>query len=180
MTDQRDHGGDLRGASRMVVDAVRGVTTVVEDMHRAIADGPAGLARPFTLPAQLVSGLVYGSVRAVAALVGLGLDRALAELGPRLGASRPGPEREALVAAVNGVFGDWLEATGSPLAIVSELRHGGVPLTLDRAALADRFPAASGKIVVLVHGSSMSDGQWRRRGHDHGAAPATALGATPI
>ena len=180
MTDQRDHGGDLRGASRMVVDAVRGVTTVVEDMHRAIADGPAGLARPFTLPAQLVSGLVYGSVRAVAALVGLGLDRALAELGPRLGASRPGPEREALVAAVNGVFGDWLEATGSPLAIVSELRHGGVPLTRERAALADRFPAASGKIVVLVHGSSMSDGQWRRRGHDHGAALATALGATPI
>jgi len=180
MTAERDHGDDLRGASRLVVDATRGVTTVVEDLHRVIADGPGGVARPFTLPGRLLSGLVYGHVRAVAALVGLTIDGALAQLGPRLGASRPGPEREAVLAAVNGVVGDWLEATKNPLAIASRLRHGGVPLTLERAALAGRFPTASGKLVVLIHGSSMSDVQWRRRGHDHGAALADALGFAPI
>ncbi len=180
MTSLREHGEDLRGASRLLVDATRGVTSVVEDMHRAIADGPAGIARPFTLPGRLVTGAVYGSIRGVTALVGLGLDRGLAQLGPLLGASHPGPEREALLAAVNGVLGDWLEASGNPLAIPSRLRHGGVPLALDRGALAARFPAATGKLVVLVHGSSMSDLQWHRRGHDHGAALADALGFTPV
>ncbi|MBK9032294.1 MAG: alpha/beta hydrolase [Myxococcales bacterium] len=180
MTAERDHGDDLRGASRLVIDATRGVTSVVEDMHRAIADGPGGLARPITLPGRVISGLVYGSVRGVAALVGAGLDRALAQLSPILGASRPGFEREAVLAAINGVVGDWLEATGNPLAIPSRLRHGGVPLVLEPAALAAAFPAAGGKLVVLIHGSSMSDVGWRRRGHDHGAALAEALGFAPV
>ena len=163
-----------------MIDATLGVTRVVEDMHRAIADGPGGLARPFTLPGQLVSRLVYGSIRGTTALVGAGLDRALAQLGPTLGASRPGPEREAALAAVNGVVGDWLEATRNPLAIRSRLRRDGVPLVLDRAALATAIPGASGTIAVMIHGSSMSDLGWRRRGHDHGAALADALGFTAI
>ena len=74
MTADRDHGDDLRGASRLVVEATKGVTTAVEQMHRAIADGPGGIARPLTLPGRLVAGMVYGSVRGVASLVGAGLD----------------------------------------------------------------------------------------------------------
>ncbi len=169
MTADRDHGDDLRGASRLVVEATKGVTTAVEQMHRAIADGPGGIARPLTLPGRLVAGMVYGSVRGVASLVGAGLDRGLVQLRPLLGASPPGPEREAIVAALNGVVGDWLEATGNPLAIASRLRRGGAPLVLEPPALAATVPAR-GRVVVLIHGSSMSDVQWRRRGHDHGAA----------
>ncbi len=180
MTARRDHADDLRGVTRLVVDATREVTTTVEDMHRTIADGPLGLARPFTAPGRVVSSLVYGGVRGVTSLVGRGVDRALAELGPRLGASRPGPEREVLLAAVNGVVGDWLEQSGNPLAIPSRLRRGGVPLALERAALAGAFPSATGRVLVLVHGSCMSDVQWRRRGHDHGEALADALGYTPV
>jgi hypothetical protein len=180
MPGHRDHGEDLRGASRLVIDATRGVTRVVEAMHRAIADGPGGLARPLTGPGRLVSRLVYGSVDGTAALVGAGLDRALARLGPSLGASRPGPEREAVLAAVNGVVGDWLAASDNPLAIRGRLRRDGVPLVLERAALAAAIPDAGGAIAVLVHGSSMSDLGWRRRGHDHGAALADALGFTPV
>ncbi|MEZ4399958.1 MAG: alpha/beta hydrolase [Kofleriaceae bacterium] len=179
MTAERDHGEDLRGAARLVVHATQGVTTAVEQMHRAIADGPGGVARPLTLPGRLVSGLVYGTVRGVTGLVGSTIERALAQLGPRLGASRPGPDREALVAAVNGVVGDWLEATGNPLAIPTRLRRGGVPLVLEPAALARTVPAR-GQVVVLVHGSSMSDLGWRRRGHDHGEALAAALGMAPV
>lgn len=169
MAAERDHADDLRGASRLVVEATRGVTTAVEQMHRAIADGPAGVARPLTLPGRLVAGIVYGSVRGVTSLVGAGLERGLVQLGPLLGASAPGPEREAVVAAINGVVGDWLAATDNPLAIPSRLRRGGVPLVLEPAALAAAVPARA-KVVVLVHGSSMSDVQWRRRGHDHGVA----------
>jgi len=180
MAGHRDHGDDLRGVSRLVIDATQAVTRVVEDMHRAIADGPGGIARPFTLPARVVSRLVYGSIRGTASLVGAGIDHALAQLGPTLGTSRPGPEREAVLAAVNGVVGDWLEATRNPLAIRSRLRRDGAPLVLEREALAAAIPGVSGAIAIMIHGSSMSDVGWRRRGHDHGAALADELGFTPV
>ncbi|MBZ0234894.1 MAG: alpha/beta hydrolase [Deltaproteobacteria bacterium] len=177
---KREHADDLRGASRLVVDATREVTTIVQEMHRTIADGPAGVAQPFTLPGRIISGLVYGGVRGVAALVGAGLDQALVVLGPLLGGSAPGPEREALLAAVNGVLGDWLASTGNPLAIPMRLRRGGAPLTLERDALAAVYPRASGRIAVWIHGSSMCDLQWRRNGHDHGEALEDALGFAPV
>ena len=180
MAGHRDHGDDLRGVSRLVIDATQAVTRVVEDMHRAIADGPGGIARPFTLPGRVMSRLVYGSIRGTAALVGAGIDHALAQLGPTLGTSRPGPEREAVLAAVNGVVGDWLEATRNPLAIRSRLRRDGAPLVLEREALAAAIPGVSGAIAIMIHGSSMSDVGWRRRGHDHGAALADELGFTPV
>ena len=180
MAGHRDHGDDLRGVSRLVIDATQAVTRVVEDMHRTIADGPGGIARPFTLPARVVSRLVYGSIRGTASLVGAGIDHALAQLGPTLGTSRPGPEREAVLAAVNGVVGDWLEATRNPLAIRSRLRRDGAPLVLEREALAAAIPGVSGAIAIMIHGSSMSDVGWRRRGHDHGAALADELGFTPV
>jgi pimeloyl-ACP methyl ester carboxylesterase len=179
MTVEREHADDLRGASKLVVDATQGVTKVVQEMQQAIVDGPGGIARPFTLPASRLAGLVYGSIRGVTALVGLGLDRALAQVGPMLGASRPGPEREAGLAAINGVFGDWLEASKNPLAISSRLRSGGLPLTLERGALAGALPSAGGKIVVLIHGLSLNDLQWRRHGEDHGTA-LVPHGFTPV
>jgi pimeloyl-ACP methyl ester carboxylesterase len=163
MTAKRDHADDLRGASRLVVDATRGVTEVVEEMHRPI-----------------FGRFVYKSVRGIATLVGVGLDQALALLGPRLGASKPGPEREALLAAVNGVLGDWLETTKNPLAIPTRLRLGGVPLTLERDALAAAYPKASPRVVVFLHGSSMCDLHWRRNGHDHGVELADALDASAV
>jgi pimeloyl-ACP methyl ester carboxylesterase len=163
MTAKRHHADDLRGASRLVVDATRGVTGVVEDMHRPI-----------------FGRFVYKSVRGIATLVGAGLDQALALLGPRLGASQPGPEREALIAAVNGVLGDWLETTKNPLAIPTRLRLGGVPLTLERDALAAAYPRANARIIVFLHGSSTCDLQWRRNGHDYGGALADALDASAV
>lgn len=176
----RSHGDDLRGAARLVVTATQGVTAVVQELHHTIAGGPAVLGQPLAAPSQLVTSLVYGGVRGVTALVGRGLDETLARLGPWLGASRPGPEREALRAALCGVVGDHLHDTGNPLAIPMRLRHDGVPLALTTEALRAAFPGAGGKVVVLIHGSSMSDLQWRRRGHDHGAALARDLGYTPL
>lgn len=165
MTKPRSHGDDLRGAGRLAVDATRGVTALVEAMHATIASGPAVLGRPLSGPARLATGAVYGSIRGVAALVGAGLDRALAQLAPLLGASVPGAEREAVRAALNGVLGDYLRETANPLAIEMQLRRAGEP---------------GAKLLVLVHGSSMNDQQWSQHGHDHGAALARDLGYTPV
>ena len=59
-------------------------------------------------------------------------------------------------------------------------RRDGQALKLERAALDAAFPDASGKLAVFVHGLCMSDLQWRRQNHDHGAALARELGYTPV
>ena len=88
----------------------------------------------------------------------------LGRLEPLLGETASGPERDAVVAVLNGVLGHWLERTGSPLALELRLRAEG----------------AGPKAVVLVHGSSMNDLQWLRRGHDHGQALARDGGFVPV
>lgn len=144
--------------------ATTGVTDVVQAMHARIASGPAMLGTPLALPARLVTGIAYGNVRLVTRLVGELSDRLLHELAPLLGESTPGPEREAILSALNGVFGDWLAQTHSPLAITMRLRREGI----------------GPKTVVLVHGSAMSDRQWLRREHDHGAALARDDAWAPV
>ena len=175
---------DLRGATRLAIEATRGVTDLVEAMHHNIGGGPSVLGRPLEGPTRLLTRPVYGSIRGVTRLVGAGIDVALAQLArllaPLLAEGAPGLEREAVLAALNGVLGDYLAQTGNPLAIEMRLRHGGHPLELERQALRRALPQATGKLVVLVHGSCRNDRQWTRQGHDHGAALARDLGFTPV
>ncbi|MDB4949601.1 MAG: hypothetical protein JWM27_2250 [Gemmatimonadetes bacterium] len=168
-----------RGAARLLVDATVGVTDLVEAVHD-------GIARPVRLPGgrakgrtRGITGLVYRGIRRAALLAGGGVDGALARLGPALHGP-PSPLREALVAALNGVLGDHLAATENPLAITPRLRHAGRPLRLHPDALAAALPAANGRVLVMVHGVCMSDVQWLRGGHDHGAALARDRGYTVI
>jgi hypothetical protein len=171
---------DLRGATRLAVDATRGVTGLVEAMHTTIASGPAILGRPLAAPTALANRLVYDSIRGVTQLVGAAIDLALGPLAPLLGTSTPGPEREAVLAVVNGVIGDHLRESRNPLALAMQLRHRGEPLELTPDALRGALPHASRKLLVLVHGLCRTDRQWSRRGHDHGAALARDLGYTPV
>ena len=152
---KRNHAADLRGASKLAVHATTRVTGVVQDMHGTIGGAPA----------RLLSAPVYASIRAIAKLVGKSVDVTLARLEPILGESAPGPERDAIVAALNGVVGDYLEETHNPLATQMRLRMHGEPRP---------------RLVVLLHGSSMHDGQWRRDAHDHGEALARDLDATAV
>jgi pimeloyl-ACP methyl ester carboxylesterase len=176
----RRHVDDLRGASRLAVEATRGVTDLVEAMHVTIAGGPDILGRPLAAPVRMVTGLVYGSIRGVTRLVGGSIDLALERLAPLLGESIPGPEREAVLAVLNGVLGDYLLASENPLAIKMSFRRGGQSLDVERASLASRLPEAGRKLLVLAHGSCMNDLQWNHFGHDHGAALARDLGYTPV
>lgn len=175
----RDHIADLRGASRLAVEATRGVMALVESMHVTIASGPAVLGAPLAVPARLATGAVYATMQGLTQLVGTTLDAALAQLAPLVTASAPGPQRDALVAVLNGVLGDYLAATGNPLATEMGCWHGGAPLALAPDALRRALPHATSRVVVLVHGSCLTE-RWTRAGHDHGAALARDLGYTPI
>jgi len=174
------HPTDLHGFSRLTIDAVSGLTDLVEAMHRNIASTPAPLGKAPAGRTRGITGFVYSSIRGMTKLVGGGLDAVLGRLVPLFGEKQSSPEREAVLAALNGVLGDYLEASGNPLAIAMRLRYNGHALQLDRAALTDAIPHAGGKLLVLAHGLCMNDLQWKRQGHDHGAALARDLGYTPV
>jgi pimeloyl-ACP methyl ester carboxylesterase len=142
---------DLRGLNRLVIDATAGVTGVVEAMHHNIAWVPG-------------TGFIYRSIRGITRLVGGGIDAALAPFTP-LGKGSSSTSREALLAALNGVLGDHLVATGNPLAIPMRFRQVG---------------ESGSRLLVLAHGLCMNDLQWNRKGHDHGAALARESGFTPV
>ncbi len=162
---------DLRGLARLGVDGVVGVADLVEAMHHTIASRPGIVGSGPSGKTSGVTGFVYRTVRGTTRVVGKGLDRVLAAVPPASG--NPSPRREAFVAALNGVWGDHLAATGNPFAIPMSLRIGGHPW-------ATALQEPTGRIVVLVHGLAMNDLQWQRGGHDHGQALARDLGFTPL
>ena len=161
-------GADLIGASRLALEAVAGVTELVEAVHMNVL---GKIGTPAIKPVAGVTALVYRSVKGVTRLVGGGIDKVLEKLVPVLGEQQGWPGREALLAAVNGVLGDRLASSGNPLAIPMRLRHGGEPVVAERARR---------RIVVLAHGLCMNDLQWQRDGVDHGITLERKRGYTPV
>lgn len=176
---------DLRAAVQLATVATTGVIGIAEGVHQSVRRRiglPAG-----TLPDRAggLTGQIYQGIRGVTQLVGHGLDGALATLLPLVDepALHPAPSagREAVIAALNGVLGDRLQASGNPLAQPMELRYQGQRLPLDRAPLLhERLAGATPHLLVLLHGLCMNDTQWLRGGHDHGAWLARELGCTPV
>ena len=178
-------GDDLRGVSKLAVDASKGITDLVEAMHRNIARIPGITPTLEDGKTNGLTGFVYRTVRGVTHVVGGGIDGALALASPMFGSFTDIPARDAVLSALNGVLGDHLVATNNPLAIPMQFRQNGEALTLSKQGLASAIPNATGKVLVLIHGLCMNDRQWnmaRDDGtlHDHGAALQRDLGYTAV
>jgi pimeloyl-ACP methyl ester carboxylesterase len=171
---------DIRGYSRLTMDAVIGLTDLVETMHHNISRVPGVFGTSTQGRTTGITGLVYRIIRGVTRMVGGGIDAVLARLVPIIGHGPSSSEREAVLAALNGVLGDHLAANGNPLTISMRMRYEGQTLELTRQALAAVILKPRGKILILVHGLCMNDLQWQHNGHNHGAALATASGFTPV
>jgi hypothetical protein len=174
------HPVDVHGVGRLVVEATLGITDLVEAMHQTILRLPWIFGAPVEGPTWGISGLVYASIRGITQLVGSGLDAVVAPLIPHAHPHEPSPTHEAMLAALNGVLGDYLAANANPLATPMRLRMGGQPLELSGPALAAASPPLGGKILLMAHGLCLNDQHWSREGHDHGAALAAELGYTPV
>ncbi|MFO1292029.1 MAG: alpha/beta hydrolase [Rubrivivax sp.] len=171
---------DLRGLSRLGFDATLGITELVEQMHRTIGKRAAPLGAPVVERTAGITGAVYGAVRGTARLAGKGTDAVLRRLEALGGEAPDSSEREAVLAALNGIWGDHLEASANPLAITMALRVQGRALDAHAPRLPAALPAAGRRVAVLVHGLAMNDRQWLRQGHDHGALLARELGFTVL
>ena len=168
---------DLRGVARLATDATVGVADLAEALHAQF-----GLRRRTRRSGRRsgISGLVYRSVRGIARISGRSAEAALLPFAQQIRDTPTPRAREALVAALNGVLGDGLAATGTrvgevgaahPLAIEMRLRRHGAALDLSTEALAEALPRVTPHVVVLVHGLCMNDLQWTTPdGHDHGVA----------
>jgi pimeloyl-ACP methyl ester carboxylesterase len=173
---------DISGFSRLAIDATIGLTRLVETMHHNIVRTPGILGKHTQEPTRGITGLIYRTIQGTTRLVGSGIDALLGQLMPLLDQepAASSSAREAVLAALNGVLGDHLEASANPLAIPMQLRRDGHALVLTPQSLIKAIPRPGGKILLLVHGLCMNDLQWRRNGHDHGEALAKAAGFTPI
>ncbi len=172
---------DIRGIARLATQAIEGVTDIVEGVHQSVWSTigvPGG-----TVPGRTrgITGLVYTTVRGVTRVAGRGVDTILAGLQPRDASNEDDeddtPQRTAVLAVLNGVMGDRLAAAESSFAIPMTFRYRGTK-TLPSV------PAATGRVLLLIHGLCMTDHQWHTsngdREVDHGESLAGALGYTPI
>ena len=110
----RVQAADLRGVNQLTIAGIAGVVDLVEAMHHRIASIPRMIAKPERDRTTGITRLVYRSIHGVIGLVGHGLDRLLARLTPLLGEPSTWPGRDALLAALNGVLGDYLAASDNP------------------------------------------------------------------
>jgi pimeloyl-ACP methyl ester carboxylesterase len=65
-------------------------------------------------------------------------------------------------AVANGLTGDRMHHEHPALAIGMAVRVAGRDVPLEPDALAERFPGATGRVVVMVHGLTEDEGVWLR------------------
>ncbi len=195
------HVSDLHGLSQLATQGVLGVAglaeTVQGNVYKAVAASFGSLGSRFIdrspgssgVKPMGITGLAYGGIKGITRLAGgtanAVLSRAVPFVKERFGVQASSPQREAVLAALNGVLGDHLLDTANPLVITMALRHQGLTLPLDKASLGQRLPQATGKILVVAHGLCMNDMQWSSNDKEgaktsHAEVLARELGYTPV
>lgn len=160
---------EARAVGHLGGRAVGAMTSWIEDVHRTVAGRTFAVLGPVGLPARqvhdLVTGGSYAAVRATSQSVGDVAGAVAARLAGEQPVSASAAGGQA-VAALDAFVGDRLEVDGSPLALTMALRCGGRDVALDRDALRDAFPNATGRVVVLIHGLAETDLAWVGRDDD--------------
>jgi pimeloyl-ACP methyl ester carboxylesterase len=107
-----------------------------------------------------------------------GLELILQQLGASISARDSSWQREAILSALNGFLGNYLQQRQNPLSIQMSLRQQGQSLHTDQI-LAQLY-AGKRKLLLVLHGLCMNDLQWSRKGHNHAEKLAADLGYIPV
>lgn len=175
----------LHGGGRLVFDTVEGITNTVEHMHETIARRPLPWSAQPTEPSKAhghIASAVYATIRGTNSALRTGLDNAFSLLPKTSSKNTEQSDTEIrTIAAINGAFGDHLEATGNSLAQAMILTTAKQHLEINKAALAQAIPQASAHVVILVHGLSMSELGWRDKDNtDIGSRLNDEQNCTPL
>ena len=179
----------LDAAALLAAVADEIVVGTVRDTHLAWADRVHGAVRRPTPAAARLPELVHrGIAGGVYAGVGACLratSRALGALAERdLGPGLEDTPRGRLVnAAVNGLIGDRLARERPRLAVPLAVRRDGRDVPLRTDALQTAFPAATGRVALLLHGLSEDESAFGRHRDRLGTTYADTLaelGWTPV
>ncbi|MFW0794812.1 alpha/beta hydrolase [Gordonia sp. CPCC 205515] len=125
-----------------------------------------------------VSTGTYGAVAATVATAGR-----LAEIAAETTGGVPSHSSRGAtgLAILNGLIGDELAGSGSPLAPEMSIRVRGVSIEIEPAELTDAYPHASSHLVVFLHGLMEAEYAWSGGGKPtYGARFADDFGATEI
>jgi len=161
---------DIEGFGQLTGEAVVEISKLVEAAQKNVARLCGAFVPIAPAAATAITGLIHHTVRGMTRAVDSAVKSAArgARLANSCDAMSSSPLRETIVAAVNGVIGDHLAATGNPLAIRMSVRRNGRPLKLEKEALLASIPDAGSKLLVLVHGLCRNDLQWARQDFDYG------------
>jgi pimeloyl-ACP methyl ester carboxylesterase len=144
------------------------VVRSVRDTHDAWADRFGGY------PGRPIATAVYAGVGFGLRATSYGLDK-VGGLGPGL---EDGPRGRFVSSAVNGLIGDRLATDRPRMAITMAVRKDGRDVDLE--TLDQTFPAATGRVVVFLHGLCETESYWDRGpGPTYGAA-LEERGWTPV
>ena len=174
---------ELSALATLGFDELARATGGIGSIQRAVSGRVFRMVGP---GAMLVRPVHEGITRGVYRGLGAG-TRAVGLAAGRAAARREGlplsstPYGSAVIAAIAGLRGDALEEEGSPLAQPMAVRVAGEPVALEPEAIASAFPAATGRIVVFVHGLMTSEFSWALGGRERfGDRLAREIGCTPV
>src|SRR4051812_15724056 len=142
---------ETRALSRLAAQELSSLPRGIGDIHGAIANRVFGALGPPAAPARFVHDAVSRSVyESVRGGLWLGAHAAAAAARSRAGETplSDTPRGAMAIAALNGVYGDRLEAEGSPLAIPMQVRRVGETITPH--------------VVVFLHGLGETEYAWGR------------------
>lgn len=180
MSSKKNTGSNLQGATRLITDATIKITDLVESLHKQIIHPPFLPSTPIQHLITDIAGITYKNIRWGARFIGGGADKVLGLFSSVSGKIETTNEKEAIRSVLNGVIGDYLEETENPLKINMQFRYQAEVIALDKESLKKAYPTINGKILLMVHGSSMNDIQWTRKEHNHGSLLAKEFDKTLI
>ncbi len=191
---------EMRGLKDLLVAAIRGGTTTIEQMHTSIARRPFQVLErmPVTrMPAGAarflhdgISSGVYAGLRGLMQLAGGAAELALLPLQEE--ETEPGGAAPAAmhlaIGALNGFVGDRLEEKQNGLRVRMAFCKDGRPLALEPHVLQRAFPEAAPKLAVFVHGLAGTEQVWRfyaeesygEAGVTYGSLLQRELGYSPL
>jgi pimeloyl-ACP methyl ester carboxylesterase len=160
---------DIRAVGDLAGEATSVLTTLVRGMHAGIAGRVFDSVGPVAAPTRTIHD---GLTRAIYTGIDRGL-RGASRVTGIVAAEIWGNEVDdaldsrtdtvgAVLAAVNGIYGDELTEQENPLAGAMVVRHGGKSVALTTDDLAAAYPAATGRVVVFMHGWCLTEQAWSR------------------